>query len=757
MFDENKNTAQKPERIIVKISDDTLKPPNDPKVRSLDAAIEATTGIAVKSGSSKITQEAARGLWRRGTDPDKLEFAIKQSSVTLNERDKNDLFKIVQELRKLKLAYPETTKKFNQGLSEGSEIEIRKHQEGESSRADNSLQLVKGTRGIQIDPSEWKGSDLYDPGYIKEAEKYVDDISTYADDLGNEEVPSNYREPETSPPRMPEISRSYSQPRERVYEPSVPRKAVGSMTRSARQTLSGLTKSAQTSAKLAVRKGLNSLAAAAAPIAAQIALIAGIAGALLLGFIMWLTHIIITIIIWAAGFSFFVLIILFIINSGAYIVPPGSSLERGEGTIPPSGGLTVNCPPDSSEITDSLASRIGLGAIRNLLPIGTGPRGNGVCIIPTMIIMHWSAGYDNSSGNENTYNTLISANSGAGLACQVATDTNDIYLMQPFYENSVEYPWCANSWNIYSINNELAGGCNDSCNTSYSECDPRDTLAFDDNPPHPCTPEVDRALATTCVLMSQYGIPWCQIRGHYNVPDSGGKIDPGREFLENFFKPAIQSRCPNDPQNLCGGGVTVDPACQVGINDIPTQIANDMTNGGSWRPGCPVALNDLKYLTVSYWGYDNARHDDGHLIINENDAANIASVFRSLCSNRFPINKMVLIDDYYSGGMENSDRLSMEDNNTSAFNCRCLSGETSPCDYSRSVHSYGRAIDINPRQNPYISGTTTLPAGASYSPSATGTITSTGTAFNSFRNINWYWGGLWSNPVDYMHFSYNNQ
>lgn len=40
----------------------------------------------------------------------------------------------------------------------------------------------------------------------------------------------------------------------------------------------------------------------------------------------------------------------------------------------------------------------------------------------------------------------------------------------------------------------------------------------------------------------------------------------------------------------------------------------------------------------------------------------------------------------------------MEANNTSAFNCRDVTGK--PWVFSR--HNYGGAIDINPIQNPYI-------------------------------------------------------
>ena len=50
--------------------------------------------------------------------------------------------------------------------------------------------------------------------------------------------------------------------------------------------------------------------------------------------------------------------------------------------------------------------------------------------------------------------------------------------------------------------------------------------------------------------------------------------------------------------------------------------------------------------------------------------------------------------DHYPGA---EDELSMEDNNTSAFNCRLL-----PSGRGWALHAYGRAIDVNPLINPFI-------------------------------------------------------
>jgi len=95
----------------------------------------------------------------------------------------------------------------------------------------------------------------------------------------------------------------------------------------------------------------------------------------------------------------------------------------------------------------------------------------------------------------------------------------------------------------------------------------------------------------------------------------------------------------------------------------------------------------------------------------------------------------------------------MAANNTSAFNCRAVTGGS-----AWSQHSYGWAIDINPVQNPYVtsSGTVLPPAGAQYvdrSQKAKGMIRAGDVVVKAFAAIGWGWGGYWSSTKDYQHFS----
>ena len=167
----------------------------------------------------------------------------------------------------------------------------------------------------------------------------------------------------------------------------------------------------------------------------------------------------------------------------------------------------------------------------------------------------------------------------------------------------------------------------------------------------------------------------------------------------------------------------------------------------SWRAGCPVPLEDLRLVRLTHWGFDGHPRD-GELVIHEDHAADIVSAFEAIYRARFLIEQMRLVDEFGA-----DDDRSMAANNTSAFNCRSVAGSK-----RWSEHAYGRAIDINPVQNPYVtrSGAVTPPAGAAYTDRSTetpGLITAGGPVTRAFAAIGWGWGGNWSSGKDYQHFS----
>lgn len=149
---------------------------------------------------------------------------------------------------------------------------------------------------------------------------------------------------------------------------------------------------------------------------------------------------------------------------------------------------------------------------------------------------------------------------------------------------------------------------------------------------------------------------------------------------------------------------------------------------------------------MSHWNYAGSV-STGKLVVAADLANQVVDIFRDLYDARFPIERMRLVDEY-----DGDDDLSMAANNTSAFNCRPVTGGS-----SYSEHSYGRAIDINPVMNPYVKGSTVLPpAGSAYlnrNLDAPGMIHASDEVVQAFASRGWIWGGTWSSLKDYQHFS----
>lgn len=168
--------------------------------------------------------------------------------------------------------------------------------------------------------------------------------------------------------------------------------------------------------------------------------------------------------------------------------------------------------------------------------------------------------------------------------------------------------------------------------------------------------------------------------------------------------------------------------------------------GSSHRAGCPVVSSDLRLVEVTHLGFDG-RARQGELVVHRDAAAAVVEVFRALHAAGFPVERMQTVDRY--GG---DDDASMAANNTSAYNCRRTTGGT-----SWSEHAYGRALDINPVQNPYVHGDFVAPeAGRAYldrSRVRTGMVTPGDVVVRAFAAAGWQWGGDFRTLKDYQHFS----
>ncbi len=188
-----------------------------------------------------------------------------------------------------------------------------------------------------------------------------------------------------------------------------------------------------------------------------------------------------------------------------------------------------------------------------------------------------------------------------------------------------------------------------------------------------------------------------------------------------------------------------DLAFRGTISRIDAAQAKRMT-GVSWRPGCPVHLRDLRLLKMSHRRFDG-RVATGRLIVHADVAREVVSVFRRLYVGGFRVRRMVPVDAYGA-----SDFRSIEADNTSAFNCRYVEGTT-----RWSEHAYGRAIDLNPIENPYVSGgRTSHRASIPYldrTRRRPGMAYEGGAVVRAFDAIGWGWGGRWTSVQDYQHFS----
>lgn len=168
------------------------------------------------------------------------------------------------------------------------------------------------------------------------------------------------------------------------------------------------------------------------------------------------------------------------------------------------------------------------------------------------------------------------------------------------------------------------------------------------------------------------------------------------------------------------------PDKDLGFDRFPSHIASRM-----------------QLIEVEYLGFDGLTHR-GRIVVDSRLAPEVKQIFRELRSIGYPIKKVVPVSRY---GWD--DEKSMADNNTSGFNYR---GQVTPKGKSRvlSKHAYGRAIDLNPLLNPYVSKSGK--SSSTYRPSRRGTLTRDSAAVKVFTKRGWKWGGNWTGSKDYQHF-----
>jgi len=237
--------------------------------------------------------------------------------------------------------------------------------------------------------------------------------------------------------------------------------------------------------------------------------------------------------------------------------------------------------------------------------------------------------------------------------------------------------------------------------------------------------------------------------------------EPSAVGSESSARTTISSQ-PSEPTTSPAGPTptaTADDAATATVTAAPSdtapgwpryeasiQLVTAESLGQTWREGCPVAPDALRLVQVTH-ATPTGEATTGELVVAAEVAQDVVAVFEQIYAARFPITRMTTIDAY--GGNDDD---SMAADNTSAFNCRAVTGGG---EWSR--HAYGVAIDINPLRNPYVAGDVVLPpAGAAYldrSDVRPGMITAGDVVVDAFISRGFEWGGDFVALKDYQHFA----
>jgi hypothetical protein len=192
---------------------------------------------------------------------------------------------------------------------------------------------------------------------------------------------------------------------------------------------------------------------------------------------------------------------------------------------------------------------------------------------------------------------------------------------------------------------------------------------------------------------------------------------------------------------------------QTGVARLTHAQQQAIIAAGEWHRGCPIWMSQLRVLSFRYYGFDKKTHL-GQIVVNEKVAEPLGTVFAKLYGMRFPIRDAAFASTYGPHPDQSGDV-------TASMECR--DAAASPCSgnattHHWSMHAFGEAVDLDPRENPYVGcGMTRDKTALSYlkrSKHRPGMVTPAVHA--AFASIGWGWGGSWfGSTKDYMHFSAN--
>lgn len=203
-----------------------------------------------------------------------------------------------------------------------------------------------------------------------------------------------------------------------------------------------------------------------------------------------------------------------------------------------------------------------------------------------------------------------------------------------------------------------------------------------------------------------------------------------------------------------GEGRSMEEREGFSIREISDDLFDRMKAGNTYKEDCIVPREDLRYLLVLHKDKDGNIHQ-GEMVVHKLIAEDVLEIFEKLYDADYPIERMVLPDNYLA-----DDEIMMRDNNSSSFNFRFISHTNKV-----SKHGLGMAVDINTLYNPYHKivtnedGTT-----EEVIEPATGEVYLDRTkefdykiekgdlCYKLFTEKGFEWGGDWTDRKDYQHF-----
>ncbi len=190
------------------------------------------------------------------------------------------------------------------------------------------------------------------------------------------------------------------------------------------------------------------------------------------------------------------------------------------------------------------------------------------------------------------------------------------------------------------------------------------------------------------------------------------------------------------------------------IREISDDLYDRMKSGNTYKEDCIVPREDLRYLLVLHKDLDGNIHQ-GEMVVHKLIAEDVLEIFEELYDAGYPIERMVLPDNYMA-----DDEIMMRDNNSSSFNFRFISHTN-----KISKHGLGMAVDINTLYNPYhkivknADGSTEEviepSTGAAYLDRTQDfdyKIEKGDLCYKLFIEKGFEWGGEWTDRKDYQHF-----